>query len=380
MSQSVRQAMLESLEQFGNASSMHGSGRRARAAVEEARVRVAALIGAQPEEVFFTGGGSESNNTVLQTLMHPPEGTLFARGRSGLLTSVIEHPCILNTAAFLEDKGIPVFRAGVDVHGFINVAELRQSMNDRMGLVSLMTANNEIGTVQDITAAAEVAHEMGALFHTDAVQAAGKIPIDVRSMGIDYLTLSAHKIYGPKGVGVLFVRKGAPLAPLIHGGHQEHGLRAGTYNTPGIVGFGAAAVEALENLEANATREAALRDRLLSGIRARIPDIRVNGDPSRGLPNTLNVSFAGAEGEAILLYLDMEGIEVSTGSACATGSLEPSYVLTATGLGAELAHGSIRFSLGRGTTEEDIDYTTAALERVIEKIRAMSTVYEGAKK
>ena len=378
VSQTVERKLLETGKLFGNASSMHRRGRDARAAVEEARAAVAALIGAEPGEIYFTASGSESNNTVLGTLADPPDGSLFTGGRSGLVTSVIEHPCVLKTAEYLERKGHSVRRVGVDERGFVCPEELEKMITQQTGLVSLMFANNEIGTVQDIGAAAATAHRAGALFHTDAVQAVGKIPVDVRAMDVDYLTLSGHKIYGPKGVGVLFVKKGAPLAPLIHGGHQEHGLRAGTYNTPGIAGLGAAALEAAEHLEEYALREASLRDRLLDGIKTRIPDVRVNGNPERGLPNTLNVSFLGAEGEAILLYLDMEGIEVSTGSACATGSLEPSYVLTATGLGPELAHGSIRFSLGRDTSESDIDYTVDVLVEVIAKIRAMSTVYEGA--
>jgi len=379
LSRAVTLAVAKNEWLFGNASSMHRRGREARAAVEEARAQVAGLINAASEEIVFTAGGSESNNTVLRTLLDPPDGSIFARERTGLVTSVIEHPCILKAAEHLEGKGLPVSRVGVDVHGYVNFQELLEMLNSSTGLVSVMAANNEIGTVQDIAAIASLAHEAGALFHTDAVQAVGKIPVDVKAMGIDYLSLSGHKIYGPKGVGALYVRKGAPVSPLIHGGHQEHGVRAGTYNTAGIIGLGVAAQEAAEGLRKNSSREAGLRDRLLKSIRARIPGIRVNGDPKNGLPNTINISFSGAEGEAILLYLDMEGVEVSTGSACATGSLEPSYVLIATGLGTELAHGSIRFSLGRSTSERDIDYVGDVLETIIAKIRAMSTLFEGAK-
>lgn len=380
LSPRVREALTGAFSLSGNASSMHAFGREARAAVEQARESVAALINAAPGEIYFTASGSESNNTVLKTLLAPPEGSLFSKGRRALVTSVIEHPCVLQTAAALEAAGTAVRRLGVDARGVVDPAALPALLDDRTGLVSVMLANNEIGTVQDVRALVDAAHQAGALFHTDAVQAVGKIPVDVRALDVDYLTFSAHKLYGPKGVGVLYVRKGAPLAPLIHGGHQEQGLRAGTYNTQGIIGLGEAAREARELLPVSMMRERALRDRLLAKITAAIPDVRVNGDPATGLPNTLNVSFAGAEGESILLYLDMEGIAVSTGSACATGSLEPSYVLMATGLGAELAHGSIRFSLGRETTEADIDHTVAVLTGTIEKIRSMSTVYQGGKK
>jgi cysteine desulfurase len=241
-----------------------------------------------------------------------------------------------------------------------------------------MAANNEIGTLQDMKAIAEAAKASGAFFHTDAVQAAGKIPIDVGYWGVDYLTLSGHKIYGPKGIGALYIRKGVPVDPLIRGGHQELGIRAGTYNNLGILGFGLAAELALRDLDSFAARLWALRERLKAGIAASVPDIRFNGHPTEVLPNTLNVSFPGAEGEAILLSLDLEGIELSTGSACASGSLEPSHVLMATGVGPELAHGSIRFSMGRGTTEEDVDYVLEKLAPIIKRLRRMSTIPSSA--
>jgi len=237
-----------------------------------------------------------------------------------------------------------------------------------------MAANNEIGTVQDMKAVSALAKAAGAYFHTDAVQAAGKMAVDVSSWGVDYLTLSCHKIYGPKGVGALYVRKGVPAEPLIRGGHQELGIRAGTYNNQGILGFGLAAELAARDLDSFAERLRSLRERLKEGISASVPDIRINGHPTEVLPNTLNVSFPGAEGEAILLSLDLEGIEVSTGSACASGSLEPSHVLMATGVGPEMAHGSIRFSMGRGSREEDVDYVVEKLAPIIKRLRRMSTI------
>jgi cysteine desulfurase len=252
--------------------------------------------------------------------------------------------------------------------------ELRAALTDKTLLVSIMFANNEIGTIQDLASISRIAREAGAYMHTDAVQAAGKIRVSVKDLGVDYLSLSAHKIYGPKGVGALYVRKGAPLEPLIRGGHQEQGLRAGTYNNIGILGFGHAARLALQDLDAFSRSVRTLRTILKEGLEARIPNIRINGHPREVLPNTLNVSFPGAEGEAILLSLDIMGIEASTGSACASGSLDPSHVLMATGVGPELAHGSIRFSLGRSTTEEDIRYVLETVPPIIARLRAMSTI------
>jgi cysteine desulfurase len=309
---------------------------------------------------------------------------MYDLGRSGprrkVITSAIEHPCVMNAARRLADEGFPVVFLGVDGEGRIDMAQLERELDPSRSiggptlLVSVMAANNEIGTVQDIVSIARAAKAAGALVHTDAVQAAGKMPIDVEAWGLDYLTLSCHKIYGPKGVGALYVRKGAPIDPLIRGGHQELGVRAGTYNNQGIFGFGLAAELASADLELFARRLRGLRERLRAGIERSVPDIRVNGHPTEVLPNTLNVSFPGAEGEAILLSLDLEGIEVSTGSACASGSLEPSHVLMATGVGPELAHGSIRFSLGRLSTEDEVDYVLEKLPPIIERLRRISTV------
>ncbi|TFG83205.1 MAG: aminotransferase class V-fold PLP-dependent enzyme [Spirochaetales bacterium] len=368
----VRDAMVADLDIFANASSMHEMGRRARARVEAARVSVAALIGAgtDPERIVFTSGGSESNNTVFATMFHLGRtGT-----RRGIVTTSIEHPCVLQAAQWLKDEGFPVTFLKVDGYGRVDMDELKSVVGPDTLLVSVMAANNEIGTIQEISEIGRIAKAAGAWFHTDATQAAGKIPVDVEDWQADYLTLSCHKIYGPKGIGALYLRKGAPLEPLIRGGHQEYGHRAGTYNNIGIFGFGAAARLAAEELAEYAHHVSALRNRLREGIVANVPKIRVNGHPVAVLPNTLNVSFPGAEGESILLYLDLAGIEASTGSACASGSLEPSHVLLATGVGPELAHGSIRFSLGRNTTEADVDYVIETLPPIIARLRAMSTV------
>jgi cysteine desulfurase len=367
----VKQIILETLDIYGNASSMHGPGRLAHVAVATSREKVARLINAESEEVIFTGGGSESNNSVLNLVNSDMfEGT----GRNRIVTTRVEHPSIYETVQTLEEKGIPVTFVGVDSYGSLKLDELEAAMGDDVAIVSVMMANNEIGTVLDIEKASELAHQCGALFHTDAVQAAGKIPIDVKRMAIDFLSLSGHKLYAPKGVGALYIRKGIRFCPLIHGGHQEAGRRAGTYNNTGIIALGRAAELAIDHLENEAERVGSLRDRLREGILANIPNVHVNGHPKQVLPGTLNVSFPGAEGESILLYLDMEGIAVSTGSACATGSLEPSYVLMETGIGAELAHGSIRFSLGAYNTDEEVDYVLEKLPPVIRKIREMSTL------
>ena len=374
----VKARMIEDMDVFANASSLHEAGRRARDRVETARAQVAALIGAtDPLSVVFSSGGSESNNTVFNT-MHALGQVAGARRK--IITTAIEHPCVMNAARRLADDGFPVVFLGVDGHGRISMDQLGFELDPARSpggptlLVSVMAANNEIGTVQDMKAIVSAAKAAGALVHTDAVQAAGKIPIDVAAWGVDYLTLSCHKLYGPKGVGALYLRKGSPAEPLIRGGHQELGIRAGTYNNQGILGFGLAAELAMRDLDSFAKRMLVLKDRLRKGISASVPDIRINGHPTEVLPNTLNVSFPGAEGEAILLSLDLEGIELSTGSACASGSLEPSHVLMATGVGPELAHGSIRFSLGRGTSEADVDYVLEKLSPIIKRLRRMSTV------
>jgi len=366
----VKTAMLEGMDTYGNASSMHASGRLARAQIEQAREAVEKLIGAQRRTVFFTSGGSESNNTVFQAMRHQaaPEG------RNEFITTAIEHPCVFNSAKHLQEHGFKVHFLPVTQYGKVAIDTLKSALGEKTLLVSVMMANNEIGTIQDIKEITALVKAAGALMHTDATQAVGKIPVDVDDLGVDYLTMSAHKIYGPKGIGALYVRKGAPLSPLIHGGHQEDGLRAGTYNNLGIIGFGRAAALAMDEVAKYGAEIAVLRKRLRDGLTAAIPNITINGHPADVLPNTLSVSFPGAEGEAILLSMDLIGIEASTGSACASGSLEPSHVLMATGVGPELAHGSIRFSLGWGISADDVDYIITNLPPIIARLRAMSSI------
>jgi cysteine desulfurase len=366
----VRDRFIRALDLYGNPSSMHMFGRDVREEVEKAREELALLLGAGAEEIIFTGGGSESNNTVLKSVLHPD----FPRSRGKVISTAIEHPCILESLAYLKELGVPVSIIPVDSYGKMDMEAFRKELDEETALVSVMLANNEIGTIQDISVIAELVHQKGALFHSDAVQGIGKIRVDVNQLGVDYLTASAHKLYAPKGVGALYRKKGSPLYPLIHGGHQEEGLRAGTINGPSIIAFGTAAAKAQQQLAEENSRLWAMRNRIRDTIIDLIPDVRINGHPEDVLPGTIDVSFFGAEGESILLYLDLEGIAVSTGSACATGSLEPSHVLMATGMDAELAHGSIRFSMGRFTTEEEVDYLLEKLPPIISRIRKMSTV------
>lgn len=373
----VKKVMIDAMGLFGNPSSLHGPGREARQLVEAARKKVASFIGASPEEVMFSGSGSEANNTVLSALSCQRERCKYHHeGLHEIITTTIEHPCVLETSKCLQERGVKVSYLDVDRYGKVNVEQLQEAVTDRTGLVSVMMANNEIGTIQDIKKIAEIVHQQGVLFHTDAVQAVGKIPVDVQELGVDFLTLSGHKIYGPKGIGALYVRKEAPFCPLIRGGHQERGRRAGTENTLGIIGFGKAIEMRSQEMEAEEKRLLKLKATLRKGIEERIPDVQFIGHPTDCLPGTLNVSFDGAEGEAIILYLDLEGIAVSTGSACASGSLDPSHVILAIGLPAECAHGSIRISLGRENTMEEVDYMIDTLPLVIGKIRDMSTVYK----
>ena len=373
----VKKAMIDAIRVFGNPSSLHGPGREARQLVEAAREKVASFIGASPEEVMFVGSGSEANNTILNALTCQRMGCAYRQeGLNKIVTTTIEHPCVLETSKCLQEKGVDVSYLDVDMHGKIDIEQLKDVITDNTGLVSVMMANNEIGTIQDIKAITEIVHQRGALFHTDAVQAVGKIPVIVQELGVDFLTLSGHKIYGPKGIGALYVKKGAPFCPLIRGGHQEKGRRAGTENTLGIVGLGRAIEMRSQEMEAEEKRLLELKATLKKGIEERIPNVQFIGHPTDCLPGTLNASFDGAEGEAIILYLDLEGIAVSTGSACASGSLDPSHVILATGLPAECAHGSIRISMGRENTMEEVEYMIDILPLVIGKIRDMSTVYK----
>jgi len=373
----VKAAMIADIDIYGNASSMHASGRLARSRVEEARATVGRLIGVPAADIIFTSGGSESNNTVFETMrrLAPGSGGSSPKeGRDEFIITAIEHPCVYNSGLYSEKLGFKVHFIPVDEYGKIKIDAFKAALSERTLFVSVMLANNEAGTIQDLKEIFRLAKEAGAYTHTDAVQAVGKIPVNALDLGADYLTMSAHKIYGPKGVGALYAKEGAPIFSFIHGGHQEEGLRAGTYNNLGIIGFGKAAELSLRDLDEYKRKTSALRARLREGLLAKIPGVRVNGHPTDVLPNTLNISFPGAEGEAILLSMDMAGIEASTGSACASGSLEPSHVLVAMGLGPELAHGSIRFSLGWQTDEEDIDYIIKAVPPIIERLRAMSTV------
>ena len=371
----VKKAMIEAMDAFGNPSSLHSFGRQARRLLDDAREKIGTFIGGKSEDIVFSGSGSEANNTVLNLLYCAAKHCEAPHTkRHQIITSQIEHPCILEAAACLEERGIDVVYLPVHKTGKIDMDKYSSVISDKTALVSIMMANNEIGTIQDIKEIGRIAHKHGAMFHTDAIQAVGKIPANVHELGVDYLSLSAHKIYGPKGVGALYVSPGVPFCPFIRGGHQERGRRAGTENTIGIAGFGKAIEMRVTEMGPEAKRLLSLKARLKAGIEKNIPNIQFNGHPTDTLPGTLNVSFFGAEGEAILLYLDLEGIAVSTGSACASGSLDPSHVLIAAGLPAEEAHGSIRISLGRDNTEEDIDYTIEKTALVMDKIRKMSTV------
>ena len=373
MAPEVKQIMRENEDLYGNASSMHAMGRMAESAIAWARGEVKSLIGASAEdEVYFISGSTEGNNTVFNTFRD-----LIDDGsrKDRILLSTVEHPASIETAKYLKKKGYKIDYIPVDRIGMVDLKALEELMGDDVVLVSVMLGNNESGVIQPVKEVSRIARSYGAYVHTDATQAIGKIEVDVKDLDVDYLTLSAHKFYGPKGVGALYMRHGVPRTPLLHGGHQEGGERAGTYNTQGIIGLGKAAE--LARLSVKEEREYLwkLRCALKKGIEERIDGVTFNGsdDYETALPGTLDVSFSSAEGESILLYLDLEGIEVSTGSACASGSLEPSYVLLATGLDIELAHGSIRFSFGIYNTMEEVGIVLEKLPPIIKKIREMST-------
>ena len=364
----VLEAMLPYLrEEFGNASSPHSFGIRARKAIEAAREKVAAALGAQPREIVFTGCGTESDNQAIK-------GVAFANRSKGdhLITTHVEHKAVLETCQYLEKQGFRATYLLVDEYGLVSPADVAAAITDRTLLASVMFANNEVGTVQPVAEIAQVCREKGVYLHTDAIQAVGKLPLDVHQLGVDLLSLSAHKFYGPKGVGVLYVRKGVKIDPLLHGGHQEWGQRAATENVAGIVGLGRAIELRLDEMDAEATRLAALRDRLYEGLVGRIDHIHLNGHPTRRLPGTLDVSFEYVEGEGIIMGLDLAGVAVSSGSACTSGSLEPSHVLLAMGIHPAVAQGSIRFSLGRENTEADVDTVIETLPPIVERLRAMS--------
>jgi cysteine desulfurase len=351
---------------FGNPSSLYDLAKVSREAVEEARERVAAAIGAEAKQIYFTSGGTESDNWAVK-------GIAFAKKEKGthIITSVIEHHAISHTCEWLEKQGFSVTYLPVDRFGMVDPADVEAAITPETILISVMMANNEVGTIQPITEIGAIARKHGVLFHTDAVQAVGHIPVDVHAMNVDLLSLSGHKFHGPKGTGALYIGPGVRLDPLMHGGAQERGRRAGTENVPGIVGLGMALSLAVSEMQENAVRVAALRDRLTAGILS-IPKTYLNGHPTKRLPNNVNVVFAFIEGESILLLLNRKGIAASTGSACSSKSLEPSHVLIACGLPHDVVHGSLRLTLGEETTEADVDYVIDAVKEVVQRLRDMS--------
>ncbi len=353
---------------FGNASSIHYFGQQAKAALDEARSAVAALIHADPSEVVFTGGGTESDNFAIRGAAEAAE----VSGRRHLVASAIEHEAVLNTLKALARRGWRTALVPVDQSGVASPDELRTAMADDTSIVSVMHANNEIGTIQPIAELSAIAHERGALMHTDAVQSAGKIPVDVRALGVDLLSLSAHKFNGPKGAGALWIKRGTRLQPILTGGKHERNRRAGTENVPAIVGMGVAARLAIAKMSGEAARVRALRDRLEEGILRAVPGTAVNGARTARVPNTTNISFDRVEAESLLIALDLEGVAVSTGSACSSGTLEPSHVLRAMGLPAHRTQNSLRFSLGMFSTEEEVDHVIEVLPRLVEKLRGLT--------
>ncbi|MCL7414277.1 MAG: cysteine desulfurase NifS [ANME-2 cluster archaeon] len=356
-------------EYYGNASSLHSFGQEAAEALNRSRQHVADLIGAQPEEVIFSSGGTESDNLALK-------GIAYLKKNKGkhIITSVIEHPAILNTCKNLQENGFKVTYLPVDDQGLIDPGDVEDALSNDTILLSVMHANNEIGTIQPIEDISRLAHDNCVLMHTDAVQSVGKIPVNVDDLGVDMLSLSAHKIHGPKGVGALYVRKGTRLESLIHGGGHERGKRSGTENIPGIVGLARAAELAGQRLENDAGHMTALRDDAIEKILHSIPESYLNGHPTQRLPNNVHFRFSYVEGESLLMMLNMKGVAVSTGSACSSKSLEPSHVLTALGIPPEQIHGSLRISLGRENTMEEVDYVVENLVEIVKKLRAMSPI------
>ncbi len=359
---------------FGNPSSIYSCGQEARGTIEEARTKVAELIGARSEEIIFTSGGTEADNFALK-------GIAYANENKGnhIITTSIEHHAVTEVCKFLERRGFRITYLPVDEYGLVAPQDVKKAITDKTILISVMHANNEVGTVEPVGEIGKIAKEAGVYFHSDAVQTVGHIPVNVDELKVDLLSISAHKLYGPKGVGALYVRKGIELFPLIHGGAQEKGRRAGTENVPAIVGLGKAVEIARQTMDKEAERLSYLRDKLIEGLVERIDHIRLNGHPGRRLPNNVNVSVDFVEGESMLLNLDLEGICASTGSACSSASLEPSHVLLALGLPPEQAHGSLRFTSGRENTEEDVERVLEVLPRIVAKLRAMSPLFKTQK-
>lgn len=358
---------------FGNPSSLYSYGQEAKKAIEEARDKVANAIYANSDEIFFTSGGTESDNWALK-------GAAYALKDKGnhIITSSVEHHAILHTCQYLESQGFEITYLPVDEYGLVDPNELKKVIKDNTILASIMYANNEIGTIEPIQELANVSHEKGVLFHTDAVQAVGNVPIDVKKLDVDMLSMSAHKIYGPKGVGALYIRKGLRIDTLLQGGAQERNRRAGTENVAGIVGFGTAIELITKNIDEHIKKLTRLRDKLIDGI-LKIPYTRLNGHPIKRLPGNVNVSFEFVDGESLILSLDMEGICVSSGSACTAGSIDPSHVLLAIGLPEKIAHGSLRLTIGEENTEEEIDTVINKLPKIVDRLRQMSPLFERVK-
>lgn len=360
---------------FGNASTIYSIGRESKKAIEEAREKVAKALGAMPREIFFTGSGSEADNWAIK-------GVAYSNRSKGnhIITTVIEHHAVLHTCQYLESDGFEVTYLPVDENGLVSPEQVRKAIKPNTILITIMFANNEIGTIQPIAEIGKIAKEHNIYFHTDAVQAVGNIPINVNELNVDLLSLSAHKFYGPKGVGALYVRKGVKITNFLHGGAQERGRRASTENVPGIVGLGKAIELATNNIEQYNKKLIELRDRTIEEITKKIPFVKLNGDRYKRLPGNVNFSFQFIEGESLLLMLDMKGIAASSGSACTSGSLDPSHVLLAIGLDHETAHGSLRITFGEENTHEDVDYLMEVLPMIVERLREMSPLYEKVKR
>lgn len=358
-------------EEYANPSGIYTFAQRAKAETENARKEIADVIGAKIDEIYFTAGGSESDNWALKATADE----LSKKGKH-IITSKIEHHAILHTCEYLERHGFEITYLDVDDKGFVRPQDLKNAIREDTILISIMFANNEIGTIEPIAELAKIAHEKGVLFHTDAVQAFGHVPIDVNEMNIDMLSASGHKFNGPKGVGILYIRKGIKIGPLIHGGAQEHNRRAGTHNVPGIIGMGVAAKIASEEMDERAQKEIELRDYFIEKVLSEVEYVRLNGDKVKRLPNNINFSFDFIEGESLLIMLDQKGICASSGSACTSGSLDPSHVLLAIGLKHETAHGSLRITISQDTTRNQLDFVVTELKRIVERLRSMSPLYD----
>lgn len=369
----VFEAMVPYLkDHFGNPSSIHQFGRSVKAKIDEAREQLAELLSANPSEIIFCSGGSESDNMVLKGV-----ALNDIKGEKHIITSQIEHPAVLNTCRLLEKTGFEVTYVKVDKYGVVNPEEIKDAIKETTALISIQHSNNEVGTIQPIEEIGKIAQEKNIFFHTDAVQSLGKLPLNVKNLNVDFLSVSGHKLNGPKGIGALYIKNGtSKLFPIISGGHHERKRRAGTENVPGIIGFAKACEIAKKDMESESIHLTGLRDSLHKKLTSSIPRVTLNGHPAKRLPTTLNVGIECVEGESIMINLDLQGVAVSTGSACSSGSLEPSHVLTAMGIPQEKVHGSLRFSFGRGNTEDDVNYVAKILPPIVKKIREMSPLWE----